>query len=123
MLEENLTCIQCEVGRDCLPYMKYTKEGNNNSFKHGKGCCKEDIDKFFLHTYPRFAFQHCRCRFIISCENSCNMTCKEPSECQQWHICLKWLNSCPNTWVCFTSACLRSEWAWLPTEAATAMCS
>lgn len=95
MLKENLTCIQCEVDRDCLPYMKYMKEGNNNSFKHGKGCCKEDIDKFFLHTYPRFALQHCRCRLITSCENSCNMTCKEPPECQQWDICLKWLNSCP----------------------------
>lgn len=52
MLKEKSTCIQCEVDRDCLACMKYMKQGNNNSFKYGKGCCKEDIDRFFLHTYP-----------------------------------------------------------------------
>lgn len=52
MLAEKLICIQCEVDRGCLAYMKYLKGGNNNNYKHGKGSCKEDIDKFFLHTYP-----------------------------------------------------------------------
>lgn len=36
-----------------------------------------------------------RCRLIISCENSYNMICKEPPECQYWDICLKWFNNCP----------------------------
>lgn len=51
MLKEKLACIQSEVDKGCLAYMKYLK-GEIIALNMGKVSCKEDIDKYFLHTYP-----------------------------------------------------------------------
>lgn len=51
MLKEKLTCIQCEVDRGCLAYMKYMKGEKITASNMGKVVEKCTLISFFcIHT-------------------------------------------------------------------------